>query len=125
MNKSPFKCFLYLNLYPSPFPYSIQAFKALIKLSRNKAILEFSGSNGYVTLSVNFECRYIYLIENEIQNNFSHLVWLPSDLQSIVISSSIDISCFERIYEEWELDYRYCITTFQGKKCSMMLFLSI
>ena len=113
MNKSSFKYFLHFNLYPSSFPYSIQGFKALIKLSRNKAILEFSGSNGYVTLSVNFECREIYLIEDEIQNHFSYLVWLPSDIQS-------DTSCVERNYEEWELDSRYCITTFQGKKCSMM-----
>ena len=82
-------------------------------------MLEFSGSNGYVTLSVNFECRGIYLIENEIQNHFSYLVWLPEDIQS-------DTSCFERNYEEWELNYgssnchNCCITTFQGNKCSMM-----
>ena len=116
--KSSFKCFLHFNLYSSSFPYWIQAFKALTKLSRNKAILEFSGSNGYVTLSVNFECRDIYLIEDEIQNHFSHLVLLPYDIRS-------NTSCVERNYEEWELISDYCITSFQGKKCSMMLFLSI
>ena len=113
MNKSSFKYFLHFNLYPSSFPYSIQGFKALIKLSRNKAILEFSGSNGYVTLSVNFECRDIFLIEDEIQNNFSYLVWLPTGISSV-------FRCFERNYEEWELASNVCITTFQGKKCSMM-----
>ena len=66
-----------------------------------------------MSLSVNFECRDILLIEDEIQNNFSHLVSLPSGIRS-------DTSCVERNYEEWELDSGYCITTFQGKKCSMM-----
>ena len=75
--------------------------------------MEFSGSNGYVSLSVNFECRTIWLTEDEIQNNFFYLVELPFDIQS-------DTSCFERNYEEWELDSWYCITSFQGKKCSMM-----
>ena len=107
MNKSSFKCFLHFILYPSSFPYSIQAFKALNKLSRNKAILEFSGLNGYVSFSVNFECRNIYLIEDEIQNHFSYLVGLP-------------FNCAARNYEQWELNSNYCITTFQGKKCSMM-----
>ena len=87
--------------------------KALNKLSRRAAIFEFSGSNGYVSLSVNFECRDIELIEDEIQNHFSYLVFLPWDIKS-------DTSCFERNYEEWELDSEYCITTFQGNKCSMM-----
>ena len=106
---------MHLNLNPSSFPYSIQAFKALNKLSRQAAIFEFSGSNRYVSLSVNFECREILLIEDEIQNYFSFLVFLPWDIQS-------DTSCVERNYEEWEVDsiYNYCITTFQGKKCSMM-----
>ena len=113
MNKSSFKCFLHFNLYSSSFPYWIQAFKALTKLSRNKAILEFSGSNGYVSLSVNFECRLIRLIEDEIQNNFSHLVWLPFDIRS-------NTSCVERNYEEWDIDSRSCLTSFQGNKCSMM-----
>ena len=108
MNQSSFKCFLLLNLYPSSFPFSIQAFKALNKLSRRAAIFEFSGSNGYVSLSVNFECREIYLIEDGIQNNFSFLIFLPWDIQS-------DTFCFERNYEEWELSSRYCITSFQGK----------
>ena len=77
--------------------------------------MEFSGSNGNVSLSVNFECRKILLIEDEIQNHFSYRVLLPMDIQS-------DTSCFERYYEEW---LGCCITFFQGKKCSVMLFLSI
>ena len=89
------------------------AYDTLIKLSRQAAILEFTGLNGYVSLSVNFECRDILLIEDEIQNNFSHLVWLPSDILS-------NTSCFERNYEEWDIDSDYCITSFQGKKCSLM-----
>ena len=115
MNQSTFKCFLHFNLYPSSFLCWIQALKALNKLSRRAAILEFSGSNRYVSLSVNFECREISLIEDEIQNHFSFLVFLPWNIQS-------DTSCVERNYEEWELDsiYNRCITTFQGKKCSMM-----
>ena len=62
---------------------------------------------------MNFECRRIVLIEDEIQNNFSHLVLLPSHIQS-------DTSCFERNYEEWKLFSDFCITSFQGKTCSMM-----
>ena len=91
----------------------MQAFKALNKLSRRAAIFEFSGLNGYVTLSVNFECRDIFLLEDEIQNIFFYLVELPYDIQS-------DTSCFERNYEEWELDSDFCVTSFQGNKCSMM-----
>ena len=110
MNKSSFKCFLHLNLYPFPFPYSIQAFKALNKLSRQAAILEFSGSNGFVTFTLNIECRGITLIEDEIQNIFFYEVWLGGNIHSV-------LSCFERNYEE--LEPNVCITTFQGKKCSM------
>ena len=112
MNKSSFKCFLHLNWYLSFFVFNSQAFKALIKLSRRIAFLEFSGSNGNVTLSVNFECRDIKLIEDEIQNHFSYLVGLPYDILS-------DTSCVKRNYEKWEYSWD-CITSFQGKKCSMM-----
>ena len=57
------------------------------------------------------------MIKDEIQNQFSYLVELPYDIQS-------NTSCVERNYE-WdyeELVYSniYCITTFQGKKCSMI-----
>ena len=117
MNQSSFKFFLRLNLYPSSFPYSIQAFKALNKLSRNKAILEFSGSNGYVSLSVNFECRDILLLPD------FYLVQLPTG--TVMFGQTIvEQTCIERNYEEWEFDSLYsgvyCISTFQGKKCSMM-----
>ena len=115
MNKSSFKCFLHWNSYPSLslFLYWIQAFKALIKLSRPRAISEFSGLNGNVTLTLDFECRWIRLIEDEIQNHFSFLVLLPGIFES-------NTACVERNYEEWELDSDVCITTFEGKKCSMM-----
>ena len=80
--------------------------------------MEFSGFNGNLTFNLNFECRRIYLIEDEIQNQFSYLVQLPLDIRS-------DTSCVERNYELLELDFDYCITTFQGKKCPMMKLLSI
>ena len=68
-----------------------------------------------MTLSVNFECRDIFLLEDEIQNIF-FLVELP--FENFEIRND---TCFERNYEEWKLDSRhYCITAFQGKKCSMM-----
>ena len=49
-------------------------FKALIKLSRNLAILEFSSANGYTSFSLDFECRLIRIIEteNENQSHFFH-----------------------------------------------------
>ena len=82
--------------------------------------MEFTGLNGYVTFTLNFECRWIYLIEDENQNRFAYLIVLPPDIRY-----TSDTSCVERNYEEWELDSDFCITSFQGKKCSMMLFLSI
>ena len=76
--------------------------------------MEFSGLNGNVSFTLNFECRLIRLVEDEIQNHFSFLVLLPFD------QWQCNTSCVERNYEEWELDFEVCITTFQGKKCSMM-----
>ena len=85
------------------------------------AIFEFSSSNGFASFNINFECRSISItqIEDEDNNYFSYLVELPYDLRS-------DPSCDERGYEEWVTQYwngkqiTECITTFQGKKCSMI-----
>ena len=71
------------------------------------AIFEFSSSNGFSSFNINFECRYIRIIEDENNNHFSYLVRLPYDLRN-------DTSCDERGYEEWEIDSDYCITTFEG-----------
>ena len=46
------------------------------------------------------------------ENHFSYVFWFPSDTQNN--------TCVERGYEEWKLDPNWCITTFQGTKCSMM-----
>jgi len=85
------------------------------------AILEFSSSNGLSSFNINFECRSIEMIEIEDENNnyFSYVVKLPLDLRS-------DPSCDERGYKEYGYtlwngkQINDCITTFQGKKCSMI-----
>ena len=119
------KSFLNSNLYPSLFSYWIQTFNALIQLSRQAAIFELSASNGSVYITLNYECRLFIMIEDKNQNHFPYLVLLPTDFRN-------DTSCFERNYEVWEPTITYwhniptiCVSTFQGKKCSMMLFLSI
>ena len=93
--------------------YQFQTLKAPIKLSRKMAIFEFSSSNGYSSFSLNFECRSITIsvIEDENNNHLSYRIWLPYDLQS-------DTSCNERGYEN--AAGGSCITTFQGKKYSMI-----
>ena len=76
------------------------------------AIFEFSSSNGFSSFNINFECRDIRMIEiedenNTLSNHFTYLVNLPNYLRS-------NTSCDERGYEEWQIDYRWCITTFEG-----------
>ena len=86
--------------------------KARIKLSRKMAIFEFSSSNGYSSLNINFECRTVFIKDTGDENviNFSYVVRLPY-LQS-------EKSCKERNYEYWETTYfvvtSYCLTTFEG-----------
>ena len=91
--------------------HELKTLKAPIKLSRKTAIFEFSSSNGFSSFTLDYECRHIAIteIEDENQNYFSYLVLYPYQLWS-------HTACEERGYEEW---YYYCITTFQGLKCSM------
>ena len=83
------------------------------------AIFEFSSSNGFSSFNINFECRYTVIAEigDEIYYHFSYLVNLP-----YYWSQWTSSTCEERGYEEWKTDLGdyYCITTFQGKKCSMI-----
>ena len=88
------------------------------------ALFEFSSSNGYSSFNLFYECRSIQIEEIGdfrmiffYQSNFFYLVEFPCYHEAC---------CEERGYEKWELntwDWK-CMTSFQGKKCSMMLFLS-
>ena len=99
------------RLEPNSLIDEFQTLKALIKLSRNMAIFEFSSSNGFSSFTLYFECRTIRIrnIEDEIQSHFSYVIQFPN------LGSGT--SCQDRGYEE--LNY-YCITFFQGQKCSMI-----
>ena len=91
-----------------------RTFKALIKLPRKTAIFEYSSSNGSSSFTLLYECRRTQIIDTggENHNHFPYLVELPPDIRS----NRVKQSCEERSYKEWESDY--CITTFQGLKCS-------
>ena len=69
------------------------------------AIFEFSSSNGFSSFTLSFECREILIVDtgDENKNDFSFLVRLSVP------------SCGERSYEEWDTDFNYCLTTFQGR----------
>ena len=106
---------------------------SLIKVSGKVAIFEFSSSNGYSSFNLLYECRRIQIKEmgDDVQSHFSYLVEIPCPHEAC---------CEERGYETWELSATLnmcelsffcigliittCITSFQGEKCSMMLFFS-
>ena len=100
--------------------YELSTLKALIKLTRKSAILEFWSSNGFSSFTLNFECRDIQIIDlgDGNQSNFAYLIYVTPAIRS-------DTLCEERGYEKWETqvyaDSDYCMTTFQGKKCSMII----
>ena len=71
------------------------------------AIFEFSSSNDFSSCNIYFECRGIEIIVDEKNNHFSYLVDLSRSY----------LSCEESGYEQ--TDSIYCVTTFQGKKCSI------
>ena len=90
----------------------------MIKLPRETAIFEFSASNGYASFTLDYECLDIKLIEDGDQNHFSYLITVPIPDDSLRVDWN-DSFCFERTYEKWEKGRR-CISTLQGRKCSLM-----
>ena len=95
--------------------YQVQTIKNSIKLSRKMAIFEFLASNGNVSLTLDYECRKVALVED--QNHFSYLVTFHEDIYN-------DTSCVERSFEKKKYTVwnhtEFCITTFQGKMCSII-----
>ena len=98
--------------------------KALIKLSRKLAILEFSSANGYTSFSLDFECRLIRIIETENENQ-SHFFHFGLSLYPWYGYNDTDIICEERGFEKWEIENGFCTTTFEGQECSIIKSLGL
>ena len=96
----------------------------MIKLSRSTAIFEFSSSNGYKSFNLLYECRHIRI------KDVSYEITPPN-------RKDVKAWCEERGYEQCSCEEcsctgpfaqsmsDYCISTFQGNKCSMIKFSSI